>query len=97
MTCVFKDRIEDSLLVRENTGQIKRVFWYVLRSIFDFKLAHFKPIFLQKILVFLLVRHNPLELPYYLFSSLIETFLEYRGIGSKKNILQTIEQLIQLS
>ena len=32
----------------------------------------------------LLVKHSVLHLPCYLFSSLVETFLEYRRIRSKK-------------
>ena len=29
----YKDRIEDFVLIRENAGQKKLVFWYILRSV----------------------------------------------------------------
>ena len=29
----YKDRIYESLLIRENTGKRKPVFWHILRSI----------------------------------------------------------------
>ena len=37
MTRIFpcKNRIFGSVLVRENTGLRKPVFWYILRSVFD--------------------------------------------------------------
>ena len=45
----------------------------------------------------LLVKHSALQLPCYLFSFLVETFLKYCGELLAKNILQTIEQLMQFS
>ena len=35
LACIFsyKDLVEDSVLIRKNTGQIKPVLWHILRSI----------------------------------------------------------------
>ena len=44
----------------------------------------------------LLVKHHDLQLPCYLFFSIVETFPENLGIRSKKLFYRPIGQLIQL-